>query len=590
MKRRPIFWKLYPSFVLISFISLLAVTLIACLSFKSFHYEQREFDLEIRAKLLISEFSRLIQNGDVAEIQNRSEALGEVSNTRITIVLPSGKVVGDSEENPIKMDNHRDRPEIIQSFERGRGISIRYGHTLKKESMYFAMPINAGDRTIGTIRTSTPLVAIQEALWGIYTKVAIGFFMLIFLIALSSWWISKLLSRPLEEMKVQAQHIAQGDFSRRVELNASDPLETVLLAQAINEIAIQLNQRIETVLNQRNEQEAVFSSMLEGVMAIDAKERILRINQAALRILEVSGTKVEGMTIQEMIRNSELQNLILLSLKHGEAMGREIEIEKDKRTLFIQSAPLLDTQKNNCGIVVVINDITRLKQLETHRRDFVANVSHELRTPLTSIQGFAETLLNPAVTNQREKDEFISIIHSHAVRLGAILEDLLTLSRLEQEGENKGIERPDEKIKPTVQRAILLCQKRAFERSITIQFHCSEDYKVKHNAPLIEQALVNLLDNAIKYSDSERRIKISIFSDDEGVRIAVADEGSGIAKAHLPRLFERFYRVDKARSRKMGGTGLGLSIVKHIALVHGGYVDVKSTINQGSVFSIHLPV
>ncbi len=590
MKHQPLFLKLYPSFVFISFVSLLAVTVIAGLSFKTFHYQQRELDLEVRAKLVREEFARLIQDEKFAEIQDRCEKLGEASMTRITIILSSGKVVGDSKENPMNMDNHRDRPEISEALQSGRGVSVRYGTTLRKESMYFAMPIKASKTVLGIIRTSTPLIAIQEALWDIYTQITIGFFIFIILIAIASWWVSKSMSRPLELMKVQAQLIAQGDFSSRLQLKPSDPSELALLAQAINEIAIQLNQRIETVLSQRNEQEAVFSSMLEGVMAIDTNECILRINSSACQILDIAKKEVAGMAVQEVIRNAELQKLVLFSLKQDMPTEQEIEIQQGKGPyLFIQSAPLLDIQKNKCGIVVVINDITRLKQLETHRKEFVANVAHELKTPLTTIQGFAETLLNPAVSDQQEKDEFIKIIHKQAARLGAILEDLLTLSRLEKEGENKEIELKDQKIKPTLESAMSLCQSRAFLRKITIELHCSDDCTVKHNAPLIEQAVVNLLDNAIKYSNSESKIMLNVRSTDKGITITASDQGSGIAKAHLSRLFERFYRVDKARSRKMGGTGLGLSIVKHIALAHGGSVDIKSTINQGSVFSIHLP-
>ncbi len=590
MKRRPLFWKLYPSFVFISFVSLLAVTVIACLSFKTFHYQQRELDLEVRAKLVRAEFSRLIQTKNFLEVQALAEKLGEESKTRITIILPSGKVIGDSKENPLNMDNHRGRPEISEALESGRGVSIRYGITLKKESMYFAMPIKTNKTTLGIIRTSTPLIAIQKALWSIYTQVAIGFFIFVLLIAISSWWVSKTLSRPLELMKMQAQLIAQGDFSSRVRLNPSDPSELDSLAQAINEISIQLNQRIETVLSQKNEQEAVFSSMLEGVIAIDTDERILRINSAAYQILAISEKGVEGMAVQEVIRNAELQNLVLFSLKQDAPIGQEIEIQQEKGPyLFIQSAPLLDVQKNKCGVVVVINDITKLKQLEVHRKEFVANVSHELRTPLTTIQGFAETLLNPAVSDQQEKDEFIKIIHKQAARLGTILEDLLTLSRLEKEGEAREIELDLQKIKPTLEGAISLCQSRASERKINVELACTDDCTVKHNGPLIEQAVVNLLDNAIKYSNSESQVSLAVRSTGRGITITVSDQGSGIAKAHLPRLFERFYRVDKARSRKMGGTGLGLSIVKHIALVHGGSVEVNSTINQGSIFSIHLP-
>jgi len=590
MKRRPIFWKLYPPFVLISFVSLLAAAIIAGLSFKSFHYQQRELDLEVRAKLLSTEFARLLQGNQYSEIQNRAIKLGKDSNTRFTIVLPSGKVVGDSNKNPSDMDDHRQRPEISEALQSSHGVSIRYSHTLKMESMYFAIPIKDKNKIIGIVRTATPLTAIQGELRNIYYKVAAGFIVIILIIALSSWWASKTFSLPLENMKAQAQKIAKGDFSSRVILNPNDPVEPALLGEAINEMAYQLNQRMETVLNQKNEQEAVFSSMIEGVIAIDVNERILRLNKAAYDILEISGKNIEGMTVQEVIRNSELQRLVVFSLKQDVPFSQEIAIQKESELyLFIQTAPLLDMQNNKWGSVVVINDITKIKRLEKHRKEFVANVSHELRTPLTSIQGFTETLLNPNVTDQKERDEFIRTIHTQASRLGSIIEDLLTLSKIERDSESKEIERNDEKIKSTLEAAVTICQNRAADKNIQIKLSCPDDCIAMHNAPLLEQAIVNLLDNAIKYSENGGDIQINSISEEDGITIHVIDQGVGIPKEHLPRLFERFYRVDKARSRKMGGTGLGLSIVKHITLAHGGTVEVTSKIHSGSVFSISLP-
>ncbi|MCW8833153.1 MAG: hypothetical protein OQK03_07545, partial [Colwellia sp.] len=218
IKRKTLFWKLYPSFLIISFISLLAIVMIALWSFKSFYYQERAVDLEIRAKILTPEFSRLIQSGNYQEVQKQSQQLGDDSSTRITIVLPSGKIIGDNKKDPATMDNHKSRPEIEQATRYGKGLSIRYGHTLAIDSMYFAMPIIVEDEIIGIMRTSTPLDTLQNALWSIYYKVSLGFFILIIITAFASWWMSKALVRPLEVMKVQAQRLAKGDFSSRVQL------------------------------------------------------------------------------------------------------------------------------------------------------------------------------------------------------------------------------------------------------------------------------------------------------------------------------------------------------------------------------------
>ncbi|NQY87972.1 MAG: ATP-binding protein [Colwellia sp.] len=593
IKRKTLFWKLYPSFLIISFISLLAIVMIALWSFKSFYYQERAIDLEIRAKILTPVFSRLIQARDYQEIQQASQQLGDESLTRITIILPSGRIIGDNKKDPATMDNHKNRPEVAQATLNGKGLSIRYGHTLAIDSMYFAMPIIAQGKIIGIMRTSTPLYTLQNALWSIYYKVSLGFFILIIITAVASWWLSKALVRPLEIIKVQAQRLAQGDFSSRVQLSSNDSLESEQLGQAFNEIAIQLNQRIETIINQRNEQEAVFSSMVEGVIAVDSNEKIIRINQAAYNILKISEKNIEGVKLKNVIENTELHNLILFALQQNTPVGQEIIIHNDaehEQVLFAQSAPLLDIHKNKCGTLVVFNDITKLKEFELQRKEFVANVSHELRTPLTAIQGLSETLIEFPDLVQDKRAYFIGVIHTHSIRLESIIENLLTLSKIEKETEIDEINLVDESITLALSNAIFLCKDKALKRNIDIILNNAEDIIFKHNSSLIEQAIINLLNNAIKYSDGNSAINITVVKQNHDIKISVADKGSGIPEEHLSRLFERFYRVDKARSRQLGGTGLGLSIVKHIALAHKGTVTVSSEINKGSIFSLILPL
>ena len=593
IKRKTLFWKLYPSFLIISFISLLAIVMIALLSFKSFYYQERAIDLEIRAKILTPEFSRLIQSENFSKIQKKSQQLGDESSTRITIILPSGKIIGDNKRDPQTMDNHKNRPEVQQAIQNGKGLSIRYGHTLAIDSMYFAMPIIAQNEMIGIMRTSTPLYTLQNALWSIYYKISLGFFILIIITAFASWWMSKALVRPLEIIKVQAQQLANGDFSSRVQLSSNDSLESEQLGQAFNEIAIQLNQRIETILNQRNEQEAVFSSMVEGVVAVDNNKNILRVNQAAYNILKISDDNIEGVQLKSVIENAELQNLILFALQQNKPVGQEIIIHNDaeyEQVLFAQSAPLLDIHRNKCGTLVVFNDITKLKEFELQRKEFVANVSHELRTPLTAIQGLSETLIEFPNLVQEKRAYFIDVIHTHSIRLESIIENLLTLSKIEKETEIDEIDFVDESITLALSNAIFLCKDKALKRNISIILNNAEDITFKHNSSLIEQAIINLLNNAIKYSDGDSEIKITAIKQDNEIKISVEDKGSGIPEEHLSRLFERFYRVDKARSRQLGGTGLGLSIVKHIALAHKGVVTVSSEINKGSIFSLILPL
>lgn len=591
IKRKTLFWKLYPSFLIISFVSLLAIVMIALLSFKSFYYNERADDLEIRAQILAPEFSRLIQSKNFNDVQQKAQLLGDDSSTRITIVLPSGLVLGDNKKNPKIMDNHRNRPEIKDAIKTGKGVSIRFSETIALDSMYFAMSISENGKIVGVIRTSTPLDALQEALWRIYYKVSLGFFILIIITAFASWWLSKSLVRPLEIIKMQAQKFASGDLTSRVKLSSSDSLEYVQLGQAFNEIAIELNQRIEIILNQRNEQETVFSSMVEGVVAVDNDEKIIRINNAAYKILKINEKKIEGKRLKNVIKNIELQELILLACKKNTSTSQEMIVHNDddsEQILFAQSAPLLDAHKNKCGILIVFNDITKLKNFEVQRKEFVANVSHELRTPLTAIQGLSETLIEFPDLAKDKRAHFNDVIHTHSIRLENIIEHLLALSKIEKETEIDEIDFKNESITVAISNAILLCSDKALKRNIKIIIRNPEEISFMHNSSLIEQALINLVNNAIKYSDGNSEIKITTEKLEHEIKISVEDQGSGIPEEHLSRLFERFYRVDKARSRQLGGTGLGLSIVKHIIEAHNENINLKSTFGEGTIVTFTL--
>ena len=297
--------------------------------------------------------------------------------------------------------------------------------------------------------------------------------------------------------------------------------------------------------------------------------------------------------MKNVIDNAELHNLILFAMQQNTPVGQEVIIHNDveyEQVLFAQSAPLLDIHKKKCGTLVVFNDITKLKEFELQRKEFVANVSHELRTPLTAIQGLSETLIEFPDLDQEKRAYFIGVIHTHSIRLEGIIENLLTLSKIEKETEIDEIDFLDESITVALSNAIFLCKNKALERNINIILNNTEEISFKHNSSLIEQAIINLLNNAIKYSNGNSEIKITVTKQNQEIKISIEDRGSGIPEEHLSRLFERFYRVDKARSRELGGTGLGLSIVKHIALAHKGRVTVTSEINVGSIFSLILPL
>ncbi|MGD8549169.1 MAG: ATP-binding protein, partial [Desulfobacterales bacterium] len=507
---------------------------------------------------------------------------------RITVILPSGIVIGDSDDDPNRMDNHALRPEVIQAKKGNVGRAIRFSTTLQQKMMYVAVPLMEQKRIVAVIRTSLPVTSIDEKLKSIQAQIAFGGLLIAFVAAGISLYVSRRISRPIEKMKEGAEHFARGELFHR--LPETDLEEIGSLADALNQMAVQLDDRIKTIIDQRNELEAILSSMEEGVIAFDMDERIISINQSAARIFETIPEEMLNRSIQEVIRNPELQQFVTQALSSTDNLEGDITLyHKGERIIYLHSTSLRGSSGDQIGILVVMNDVTQVRRLENIRRDFAANVSHEIKTPLTAIKGFVETLRHGSVKKPEEIERFLSIIEKHVNRLTAILEDLISLSRIEQDDEKQAIKLQKRPLKNVLQTAIGSCREKADLKHITIDSVCEDNMLAMIDSPLLEQAIVNLLDNAIKYSDEGSSVHVSSFQKDDSIIISVQDHGIGITKEHLPRLFERFYRADKARSRKLGGTGLGLAIVKHITQAHGGTATVESTPGKGSTFSLHLP-
>lgn len=406
-----------------------------------------------------------------------------------------------------------------------------------------------------------------------------------------SYLLSRVVYRPIRLLESRMSKMAEKGMVQ-LQARESKSFEIYDLARSIDSISNQLTSRIDTVLQQKNEQEAVFSSMGEGVVALDSAKNILHMNRSASQLLGLDRSKIQNQNVVEIIRVPEILDLIQESLDLKKGGEREIELPQSEGVRFMQvrARPLLQPGSNSTGLVLVLSDITRMRELEGMRKTFVANVSHELRTPLTSIQGFAETLLNPAVQDPQEMKKHVAIIQKHASRLNQIIEDLLALSRLEKDIEDKQIELKPSSLLEVVKNAVEVCQVTAQAKNIQIEIQHSPSVEVAMDRSLIEQAIVNLIDNAIRYSNERSRVLLAIERQALECRVDVSDQGVGIPEKHLSRIFERFYRVDKARGRDVGGTGLGLSIVKYIAQAHRGRVEVKSQLGQGSTFSLVLPL
>lgn len=588
MRNRPLIWHIFPSYMLVILAALLAITGYSTRAIHTFYLERITGDLEVRARVMGPFFVEALESGVTEEINALCRDTGQNINTRITMIRPDGQVLGDTEEDPESMDNHAQRQEVKEALISGRGAEVRYSETLKRNMVYVALPLTVEDRIVGIIRVSVASDPIRASLIAVHARTALVGVIAAAFAAVISWSVTRRIGRALEEMKQGAERFAQGDFSRKVSRPSS--LEMASLADTLNQMARQLNDRIRTVISQRNLQEAVLSSMVEGVLAVDKEQHVISMNDAAARLLGVNPEMVQGQPISEVLNNLPLQDFV------GQAMtsttpseGEFVLRDHEQQVIQVHGAVLRDAHGEGIGAVVVLNDVTRLRRLERVRRDFVANVSHELRTPITSIKGFVETLLDGALDNPEDARRFLDIVMKQADRLNAILGDLLTLSRIEEGEEKVSIVLEAGSVVGVLNAAVQLCETKAAEKDIVIDLDCDAAIRACINPPLLEQALANLVDNAIKYSEHGAKIRVGAGQQESDVVVFVEDHGCGIPREHLPRLFERFYRVDKARSRSLGGTGLGLSIVKHIAKAHGGRVSVSSAPGQGSIFRIHMP-
>jgi two-component system phosphate regulon sensor histidine kinase PhoR len=358
----------------------------------------------------------------------------------------------------------------------------------------------------------------------------------------------------------------------------------------MNDMAASLDERMQTIIGQRNELEAILSSMIEGVIALDLKETIISINNAAARMFCRKHSELINRSVQEAIRNPDFHRFVRLAFRDETHRDEDLFFYiSGEAVLEARSSALKNARGERIGILIVLNDVTRLRRLENMRKDFAANVSHEIKTPLTAIKGFVETLKTGALNHPEEAVRFLGIIEKHTNRLNAIIDDLMKLSLIEQKTDKKEILLENRQLLPILQSARQVCQSTADEKAIQIILTCEETLSINLNAALIEQAFVNLLDNAVKYSGMGGSIEIEVQHSDFELSVSFRDHGIGIAAEHLPRLFERFYRADPSRSRKLGGTGLGLAIVKHIVSAHAGKITVESSPGKGSEFIVHIP-
>ncbi len=589
MAPQRIVWQLFPAFLLVTVLAVGAATWFATRAARQFYVDQIEQNLQSQAQQLSHYIGPLIRAEDWEGIRVLVAREGEIGEMRITIILPDGRVVADSMGPADLMENHASRPEIRQALETGSGRSRRFSATIGRELYYFAFRESDGNEVIGVVRTALPTAIVNQAMRKITQRIAIVGLIIALCAAGISLWLARRISLPIEHMRQAAERFAQGNLLAKVH----EPNSTELgdLADSLNVMARQLHERIQTITQQRNELEAILTSMLEGVLAVDRVGRIMNINQAGAEVLGVDAKKAVGKIFYEVVRNQAFQDFVDSTLSGDETTEAEIHLVTHQDLyLRLQGAGIYNADGRRTGAVIVLNDLTRLRRLENIRREFVANVSHELKTPITNIKGFVETLQDGGLEDPKEAQHFLAIIAAHTDRLNAIVEDLLSLSRLEESGGKGSLQRQSELLEPLLQDCVEAAASRAEAKGIELELSCDSSLTARINATLIEQAVNNLIDNALKYSNARGRVVISTEPQGREVVIRVRDFGTGIAAEHHERIFERFYVVNSARSRSLGGTGLGLALVKHIANAHSGRVTLESAPGKGATFSIYLPV
>lgn len=590
-QKRTLLGLLFPSYFFISLAGLAIVTVATYYTVRGFYMHRALEGVKERALLVEMPIMERLRAGQPEAVAALVADTGRITATRITVVAPDGRVLADTQGRPELMDNHRDRPEIRDAIAGGAGSSRRWSHTVQQQLLYAATPMYHEGQLLGVLRAAMPVSDFDDNLKLFLNRTLLLAIGVMALTALATWLLSRHIAAPLRDMQAGAARFAAGELGSRLHIHHSSEMDA--LGAALNDMATQLHERFETTTRQRNESEAVLASMTEGVIALNTDLRVLALNRAAAAILHVDRNTAVNRTLLEVTLNSDLHDLASRVLSTGQPAESQAELPGATAdagvSLQLRGAVLNNAATKAIGVVLVLTDVTRLRKLESIRRDFVANVSHELRTPVTSIQGFVETLQDGAMGDPAKAQRFLAIIARQVDRLGAIIEDLLLLSRMDGDLTAALPKKESCRLRDLLDAVQQTCTAKAHDRAIRLETACPPDLTVDAHPQLLQQAITNLVTNAITYSPSGQRVEIRADRSGQQVRLAVQDWGCGIAAEHHVRIFERFYRVDKARSRELGGTGLGLAIVKHIVQAHGGTVCVESVPGQGSTFTIQIP-
>jgi len=588
--RLNLFWKLGFAFFALLIAVLLPVDFYAERALRR-DYERAGFEqLACIARIALADpppSSSLLPSsaGDSAGLRSWVAKMA-ASKVRVTVIASDGKVLADSQSDTSTMENHAGRPEIRDAFAKGDGQSIRHSVTLDNNLLYYAARFSPADGPPVVLRFALPLQTVDQELWEFRRRLWLASLAMLFVTGIASLLISQSFSGRVERLEKFSLRVAEGDFRPFEADRTGDGLEA--LAVSLNETAARLDRTIRTLTDERNLSSAILGSMVEGVAVVNASERLLFSNPGFADILGLDVPPQSGRALVEVVRQTELIEAVRKVLKGEPRVETEIvtgTLHQHYFAVTVAAVRAADTS----GAVIVLHDITELRKLERVRRDFVANVSHEFKTPLTAIQGFAETLLAGALDDPQNRLRFLEIILEHSRRLARLTDDLLKLSKMDADRLELEIRRIG--VSQFVESCIETTQRPAAEKDLRISVNLQQPLPdIAADRRRLAEVLQNLLDNAMQYTPAGGQIMVGASADGAEVTFTVSDTGIGIPQADQSRIFERFYRVDVARSREVGGTGLGLSIAKHLVEAHGGHIWVESEVGQGSQFHFTVPL
>jgi len=578
--KNSLFYKVFGTYLVITLIAMLVVGFYATKQIKSKLMERIDTELTSYARIISTTPS-------LSRIISEIDTVSKTSDARVTLIDSDGGILADSDGKASEMDNHLNRPEVQEARVKGAGKSIRFSATLGIDTLYVALPIEEGSTIQGYIRLARPLTEVKHYIQEINLLIFESFLIVGILSFLIAFVFTSRLTSPIHEMEQFTERLLEGEDPGSLMIHSSD--ETGRLARNINYMVMRLTEKIQFADEEKGKLESLLASMEDGILLLDANDRIEAINDASKKMFSTRFRDIVGRTTLEAFRNIDMQEALDRFKETGEPVSQEIIVEEDQRALDVTISPVLGLPENEGKTIIVLHDVTRLKKLEKVRADFVANVTHEIKTPLTAILGFIETLEGGAIEEIETAKSFLHTIHEHAERLDRLVDDLLVISNAELGEIRFSFETVS--LNGVIENALIVIERKASEKKLIVKKEIPDDLpSIWGDRDRLHQILLNVLDNAVKFTPDSGTVSVKAFDAKDGhVYIEIGDTGIGIPKAEIPRLGERFYRVDKARSRELGGTGLGLSIVKHLMTAHKGRVEIRSQIGAGTTVLLIFP-